>query len=103
MKNKANLLAKYLEDNTPHPLDVVEALSAAQVLHNWIWEGNTINKFKISNEGNISIEQQDLLEYLMKFQRFLITEQALQDLPPPTVDEVISETEKIIGRKLTDK
>ena len=48
----------------------VKKLNAAQVLQDFIWE-NKLEKFKLSIDNEISINQSDLLKYLMKFQDFV--------------------------------
>lgn len=48
----------------------IKKKNAAQVLQGFICK-NEINKFKLSIDNKISIEQGELLEYLMKFQEFI--------------------------------
>jgi len=45
-------------------------LNAARTLEGFIWKGKTIDKFKLTKENKIEIEQDVLLKFLMDFQKW---------------------------------
>lgn len=54
----------------------MKKIGVAIVLQNYLWNGNEfpVDKIKLRN-GRIKVDQQDQLEYLMKFQNWLIEQQ----------------------------